>query len=221
MSAKKQNWTVITGAAFSLLVAPRISVRLGTAKKPGVFVFNRIATFPVIFNLCDEDPNPNTCLDRATVSEITAASEDGKTLIYTDALTGNLGFVDITNPSQPSPRGVLNVGGSPTSVDVIGDYALAAVDNTDGDFVNPAGVLKVIHTPTKELITIDLGGQPDSVTVKPEQALCGNHHRKPARRGFALGAEWSAARWIAGGLGSGRTTDSLEVTEDQSGRFGS
>ena len=168
MRVRKQKWALVAGAAVFVVVALLSSARLGAAKQPGVF--NRIATFPVILNLCHEDPNPSTCLDRTTVSEITAASEDGNTLIYTDALTGNIGFVDITNPSQPSPRGILNVGGSPTSVDVTGDYALVAVDNTAGDFVNPAGVLKVIHIPTKELITtIDLGGQPDSVTVSPNQ----------------------------------------------------
>lgn len=171
MSVRKQKWAVVTGAAVFLLVALMFSATLGAAKKTGkTGVFNRIATFPVIFNLCDGDPNPNTCLNAATVSEIVAASEDGKTLIYTDAVTGNIGFVDITNPSEPLPAGVLNVGGSPTSVDVAGDYALVAVDNTAGDLVNPSGVLKVIHIPSKGLITtIDLGGQPDSVTVSPDQ----------------------------------------------------
>ena len=89
------------------------------------------------FNLCEEDdPEPNPCLNTTTVAEIVAASADGKTLIYTDAETGNVGFVDITNPSQPLPKGVLDLGGSPTSVDVAGEYALITVDNSDGDFVN-------------------------------------------------------------------------------------
>lgn len=168
MNVRKQKWVVNTGAACSLLVALVFSVSLRAARKPGVF--NRIATFPVILNLCDGDPDPNTCLNTTTVSEIVAASEDGKTLIYTDAETGNIGFVDITNPAHPLPGGVLNLGGSPTSVDVMGSYALVTVDNTAGDFINPSGALKIVHIPTKDLITtLDLGGQPDAVTVSPNQ----------------------------------------------------
>src|SRR5262245_20810605 len=120
MSLRKQKWVVLTGTAVLVLVALVFSMSLRAAKNT-TEVFNRIATFPVIFNLCDNDPSADTCLNRQTVAEITAASEDGKTLIYTDALTGNIGFVDITNPSQPVTGGVLNVGGSPTSVDVVGD----------------------------------------------------------------------------------------------------
>jgi hypothetical protein len=120
----------------------------------------------VILNLCEGNPTPNICLDTTTVSEIVAASEDGKTLIYTDAETGIIGFVDITDPAHPLPGGVLNLGGSPTSVDVAGSYALVTVDNSAGDFINPAGDLKVIDIPSKSMITtIDLGGQPDAVTV--------------------------------------------------------
>jgi Esterase-like activity of phytase len=170
MSRGKQRWTVVCGSAGALLVVLMYSATLGTPN-PKAGVFNRIATFPVIFNLCEEDdPDPNPCLNASTVSEIVAASDDGKTLIYTDSVTGNIGFVDITNPSQPLPKGVLNVGGSPTSVDVTGDYALVTVDNSDGDFANPSGVLKVVRVSTQTWVTtIDLEGQPDAVTVSPNQ----------------------------------------------------
>ena len=101
MIGKKKKWAVITGAAVFALFALAFSASLRAAKKANsTGVFNRIATFPVIFNLCEGIPDPG-CLNVETVSEITAASEDGKTLIYTDASTGNIGFVDITNPSQP------------------------------------------------------------------------------------------------------------------------
>ena len=164
MSVRKQKWAVITGTAIFVLVALVFSASLRAAKTETVF--NRVATFPVILNLCEDSPTPNTCLDTTTVSEIVAASEDGKTLIYTDAETGNIGFVDITDPAHPLPGGVLNLGGSPTSVDVAGSYALVTVDNSAGDFINPAGDLKVIHIQTKSVVTtIDLGGQPDAVTV--------------------------------------------------------
>jgi Esterase-like activity of phytase len=164
MSVRKQKWAVITGTAIFVLVALVFSASLRAAKTETVF--DRIATFLVILNLCEGNPTPNICLDTTTVSEIVAASEDGKTLIYTDAETGIIGFVDITDPAHPLPGGVLNLGGSPTSVDVAGSYALVTVDNSAGDFINPAGDLKVIDIPSKSMITtIDLGGQPDAVTV--------------------------------------------------------
>ena len=170
MSVRKQKWASVVAVAVLVLGVLAFSGSLRAAKTPETTgVFNRIATFPVILNLCDGNPAP-TCLDTTTVSEIVAASEDGKTLIYTDAETGNIGFVDITDPAHPLPGGVLNLGGSPTSVDVAGSYALVTVDNTAGDFLNPTGVLKVIDIPTKSVITtIDLGGQPDAVTVSRNQ----------------------------------------------------
>jgi hypothetical protein len=109
MSVRKQKWAVITGTAIFVLVALVFSASLRAAKTETVF--NRIATFPVILNLCEGNPTPNICLDTTTVSEIVAASEDGKTLIYTDAETGIIGFVDITDPAHPLPGGVLNLGG--------------------------------------------------------------------------------------------------------------
>ena len=55
--------------------------------------------------------------------------------------------------------------GEPTSVGVVGNLALAAV-NTSPDYMNPSGKLIVIditsRTVTKEF---DLGGQPDAVAI--------------------------------------------------------
>jgi hypothetical protein len=85
--------------------------------------FERIATFPVFLN---------TDVALETVAEIVDASQDGRTLVYTDSATGNLGFIDIENPAQPQADGVVAVGGEPTSVAVVGDYALVAV-NTSQD----------------------------------------------------------------------------------------
>lgn len=132
--------------------------------------FRRIATFPVFLNTCNGAVDFEACADETTVAEIVAASKDGKTLIYTDAATGKVGFVDITNPASPQPGGTIDVGGSPTSVAVVGDHALVAVDTSDGNFVNPSGLLRVIHIPSKGVVTtIDLGGQPDSVAISPNK----------------------------------------------------
>ena len=71
-------------------------------------------------------------IGKTTVSEIIAATRDGKTLIYTDSPGEQIGFVDITNPANPIPTGVLAMGGEPTSVDVLGNnYALVAVNTSE------------------------------------------------------------------------------------------
>ncbi len=123
-------------------------------------VFKRIATFPVF---------QNTDVELETVAEIVSASQDGKTLVYTDSETGNIGFVDITKPSKPIASGIVSVGGEPTSVAVAGRYALVAV-NTSDDFINVSGKLVVIDIKTQTVVaTHPLSGQPDSVAVSPNK----------------------------------------------------
>jgi len=117
-----------------------------------------MATFPVFLN---------TDVNQETVAEIVAATKDGRLLIYTDSETQHIGFVNIDDPSHPQPDGVVSVDGEPTSVGVAGNYALAAV-NTSVDFVTPSGILQVIDMKTRTIVrTINLHGQPDSVTVSP------------------------------------------------------
>ena len=124
--------------------------------------FERIATFPVYVNNADAADG--------TVAEIVAASKNGKTLVYTDAELGVIGFLDITYPHTPIAAGTFDVGGSPTSVAVLGNrYVLAAVDTSDS-FVAPSGYLKVFDLGTRaELATIDLGGQPDSIAISGDE----------------------------------------------------
>lgn len=117
--------------------------------------FNRIATFPVHLN-------------GNLLAEIVAASEDGKTLVYTDAPGGSVGFVDIKDPSEPKADGKIDVDGEPTSVAVVGKYALVAVD-TSANFVDTSGVLLVIDIKDRSIVeSLDLGGQPDCVAVSPD-----------------------------------------------------
>ena len=126
--------------------------------------FVRLATFPVCRQY-EEDCNTDT----ETAAEIVAASEDGRTLIYTDSPAQQVGFVDIIDPTNPQALGTLDADGEPTSVAVAGRYALVAVD-TSPDFINPSGELLVIDIPTGAVVrTLDLGGQPDSVAVSPDR----------------------------------------------------
>ena len=122
----------------------------------GERVFHRVASFPVFWN---------TDIALETVAEIVAATPNGRTLVYTDAETQSVGFVDIGNPADPQPLGAIQLNGEPTSVDVFAQYAFVAV-NTSPDFVNPSGDLVVIHIPTQRIrATYPLDGQPDSIAL--------------------------------------------------------
>ena len=132
--------------------------------------FERVATFVVCENTsCDRT------LVELTSAEIITASEDGKTLIYSDSPHQSLGFVDIRQPSKPKALGALPLDGEPTSVAVRGKYLLAVI-NTSESFTNPSGYLGVFplvacaadpSACTPE-IKIPLGGQPDSIAISPD-----------------------------------------------------
>ena len=110
------------------------------------------------------------------IAEIVDASPDGNTLAFSDAGSGRIGFVDITDPTNPTQLPDVITGGEPTSVGWAGDYVVAAVLTTPWSEGNPApdpsdpanaGALYVIDvsnpsTPTV-LGTIAIGFQPDSV----------------------------------------------------------
>ncbi|MEP9381716.1 esterase-like activity of phytase family protein [Nocardioides cheoyonin] len=141
-------------------------------------VFSRLATYPVFQNVPDGvDPAD------PTVAEISAASPDGKTVAYTDAAGGRIGFLDISDPGDPKGLGTFDVsggkGGSPTSVSIVpssaGDVALVVVDDStypdDGSGSGTrAGRLDVVTlaSPHTEVASIDLGGQPDSIAISPD-----------------------------------------------------
>src|SRR5215217_7982395 len=124
--------------------------------------FNRIASFPVALNAPDAE---------ATSSEIITATDDGMTLIYSDSPAGGIGFVDITDAKAPKQGGLMDMGGEPTSVTVIGGKAYVAV-NTSESFVAPSGKLVVVDIATKTIDgEFDLGGQPDSIAHNKDNTI--------------------------------------------------
>lgn len=142
--------------------------------------FNRIATFAVCEQAdaqCDtykKDANGDAVLDDGnkvdleTVAEIITATTNGNTLIYTDGAQQQLGFIDASNASMPKMAGTVALGGEPTSVSVVGDYAVAGV-NTSTDYITTSGQLVVIDITTQAVVRrIELNGQPDSVAVSPD-----------------------------------------------------
>ncbi|MGY2127263.1 hypothetical protein [Blastococcus sp. SYSU DS0617] len=107
------------------------------------------------------------------VAEILAVTPNGRTLLYTDSATEEVGLVDLTRPAQPRALGAVPVGGEPTSVAVTRDgrFALAVVD-TSSSFTAPSGELAVIDLRARAVVrTLPLGGQPDSIAISPRGSV--------------------------------------------------
>ena len=162
---------VFAGAAFGAPAMAQIADQNGAANAlAGPFA--RTATYPVYLNVpAGVDPAAET------VSEISTVSPDGKTMIYTDAAGKRIGFLDISDPSNPKGDGTLdlatlgNADDQPTSVAVAGDYVLVVIDETGDNYLEPKGRVDVVrladHT---RVASIDLGGQPDSIAISDDGA---------------------------------------------------
>lgn len=152
-------WTWLAGAVVAAGFSPVAAqgALLGQGQGQGS-LFRRIASFPVFLN---------TSVDDQSVAEIVASADGGNLLVYTDSENENIGFVDISDPYDPAPDGVVPLSGEPTSVAVRGKYALACV-NTSADFIDTSGDLEVIDITTRQIVrTIPLGGQPDAIAISP------------------------------------------------------
>lgn len=131
------------------------------APAPSALSFNRIATLANYTN--NNDPADST------VSEIIAATANGRTLVYTDGALGQIGLIDISSPTQPMPAGKIDVGGEPTSVDVRGNNLALVAVNTSPSFTTPSGKLVVVNLNTQSIVAEhDLGGQPDSLKISKD-----------------------------------------------------
>lgn len=133
-------------------------------------LFERTATYPVFHNRpAGEDAAAGT------VAEISSVSEDGRTLVHTDAVARRIGFLDISDPGHPRGLGTLSLArlddaeDEPTSVTVVGQYVLVVV-NTSASHARPSGRLDVVSLrDRKRVASFDLGGQPDSVAVSKDK----------------------------------------------------
>lgn len=149
---------------FASLAALLVALSSTTAMAD--MMFNRISSFPVNENIPSDMGQKSE-----SSSEIISATDDGSMLIYTDSPLGGVGMVDISDPSQPKPAGFLSLDGEPTSVSVVGDFALVGV-NTSPSYTAPSGNLSVVNIKSKSVeAACDLGGQPDSIAVSPDKSL--------------------------------------------------
>ncbi|MDG4649485.1 esterase-like activity of phytase family protein [Roseibacterium sp. SDUM158017] len=138
-------------SALALLAGPAVAQDMN---------FNRIASFMVGQNAPDAEESS---------AEIIGATDDGMTLVYTDSPAGVVGFIDITNPANPTGLGAVAMpSGEPTSVAVMGRTAYVG-ENTSASFTGPSGVLHSIDVATRSVTgSCDLGGQPDAVAIAPD-----------------------------------------------------
>ncbi len=157
-------------ASAAMLAAAAATWPLVTDAKPDS-ALRHIGSFFVPENLLPGDP-----ADAITSAEIVDVTDDGATLIYSDALAGRIGFVDISDPTDPMPLGALDMPGDPTSLVIHRRWVLVAVNTSqdpDGEgplneYDAPSGKLLVIDLASRTTVrTIDLGGQPDSIAVSP------------------------------------------------------
>ncbi|MBS9721893.1 esterase-like activity of phytase family protein [Tianweitania sp. BSSL-BM11] len=151
--------TILAPLAASLLLATSLSA----GAEP---FFDRIATMMVRDNLPDGGKGV-----KEAVAEIISVSEDGVTLVYTDAPGKQIGMIDLKDPANPKPMGTVAVGGEPTSVKIVGGTAYVAVDQTE-DFTKPAGKLVAVDIAAKTAgAECKLPGQPDSVAASSDGAF--------------------------------------------------
>jgi DNA-binding beta-propeller fold protein YncE len=138
---------VVLGWAISAYVTADATT--GDAAGMPVGSFERVATYDV----------------PGEVAEIIASTPDGKTLIYTDSASEEIGFVNIIDPRHPTSGGSLAMPGEPTSVTVTPDgvWALVVVHGSSQD------TLVVVELATRTIgSTIVLGGQPDSIAISAD-----------------------------------------------------
>ena len=131
--------------------------------------FERTATYPVYQN------HPEGAAAQ-TAAEISTVSADGQTLIYTDALSRQIGFVDISDAANPVGLGTLplhqlgSAEDEPTSVAAFDEYVLVLV-NTSSSYSEPSGRVDVVRIDDRTLVhSIALPGQPDSIALSADGA---------------------------------------------------
>jgi LPXTG-motif cell wall-anchored protein len=172
ISRPARRATVIVGAALlvsCLAAAPALAATPVPAASSSAF--HRTATYPVYLNApAGVDPAAETA------AEISGVTDDGNTVIYTDAPGKRIGFLDITDVNKPVGTGSISLADlghaddQPTSVAVYGEYVLVVVDESGGDFVSPSGRLDVIRISDRTLVSsIDLAGQPDSIAISADK----------------------------------------------------
>jgi len=79
-----------------------------------------------------------------------------------------LGFIDVTDPSNPGAAGTRDLPGQPVSLAVAGNFAIVAVDGQRGG-EQDVGTIEVVNLTTRTIArSFPVVGTPDSVAVSPD-----------------------------------------------------
>ncbi len=169
-TALRWGWTlpaIATAVALAVILST-LDADAGSKNK-----FGHVGSFFTTDNSTFGGAHP---LSDPTSAETVDITSDGNLMVYTDSFTESLGLVDISDPPNPHPLGLIPLPGDPTSVGIHEDWALVSINTSadpDGagplnEFDNPSGDLLVIDLSTEAIVrTLALGGQPDAVAVSP------------------------------------------------------
>lgn len=127
-------------SVLGALAAALLGSTLAAQAEP---VFNRIASFPVASNLPSD-----LAAETETSSEIITSTEDGRMLVYSDSPLGAIGLIDLRDPANPRPFGIVKVDGEPTSVTSVAGKVFVGI-NTSKSFTEPSGLLATIDIATR------------------------------------------------------------------------
>lgn len=188
--------SLLRRASIGLLLLTSLVSGLPFEETKRELALTRVGLFPCHLNKA-EGP---------TSAEFLTLSADGRCAIYADSLGHGIGFVDLSDPSQPKPGGWISLPGEPTSVALLGNRVLVT-----SDLGSHRGALHIVSLGERRLEkTVDLPGQPDSLAVSPDsqyvviaienEALDGFPDSKPGELLVLQSRDWRIARVALTGL---------------------
>lgn len=128
------------------------------------------ASFNRIHSVSTADNLPASERNQETSAEIITATASGDMLVYSDSPRGGIGYIAIEEDGSPRAAGFTALEGEPTAVSAVGEDVVVGV-NTSASFTEPSGFVALVSGATQQVLgQCDLGGQPDSVAVSPDQA---------------------------------------------------
>ncbi|SDO50597.1 Uncharacterized conserved protein [Halomonas shengliensis] len=147
----------LSGLALAIAMA-------STAVSASAASFNRLLSFSTADNL------PASEREQETSAEIITATASGEMLIYSDSPRGGIGYIALEEDGSPRAAGFTALEGEPTAVSAVGEDVVVGV-NTSTSFTEPSGFVALVSGASQQVLgRCELGGQPDSVAVSPDQA---------------------------------------------------
>jgi len=171
--------------------------------------FQRVATYPV----CEQTSffcNIDTTIGRSVTTSI-----DGNTLVYTDSELSTVGFVDISDPSNPRPSGTVQLDGIPKFVVQVRNLALVPI--VEGN--SPSRLVVIDIEEAKVLTRIDLSGVASHIAVSPDGTYVALTFEKPSSSDenlptFIATIDLTSPIWVAFDIQLYNLDDSIRFPSD-------